>query len=175
MRPDNLMSGHTGSCGCMKGARITKRKTRHGMAGTPTYISWLSMHERCTNPKFKQFHDYGGRGIRICERWELFESFLADMGERPPGRTLDRWPDNDGNYEPGNCRWATPKEQARNSRSPKFVQFRGNLLTYKEAAKEAGIGYSTLRKRIRRGATPEQALVMKFRKRVYVEAVCESA
>jgi hypothetical protein len=85
------------------------------MSGTPTHISWSCMITRCTNPNTRHYPRYGGRGIAVCDRWRnSFENFLADMGERPDGTTLDRYPNRDGNYEPGNCRWATAKEQATN-------------------------------------------------------------
>ncbi len=84
---------------------------------TPTYRSWNSMRSRCLNPKRNCYHRYGGDGITVCDRWALFANFLADMGERPEGTTLDRI-NNAGNYEPGNCRWATPKQQRSNMRKP---------------------------------------------------------
>lgn len=113
-----LTSGHTKSCGCWKEERNTSTLPVHGHAKrgykSPTYYSWASMWTRCTNPNVKSYKDYGGRGVQICEQWGDFENFLADMGERPDGRTLDRSNVN-GNYEPGNCRWATRKEQAMNT------------------------------------------------------------
>lgn len=121
-----LTSGHTKSCGCLQreagDANLAKGHAEnfiHGRVGTPTYKSWDAAKQRCFNRNDDHYPAYGGRGITMCERWRSsFLNFLADMGERPEGTTLDRYPDNDGNYEPGNCRWATMKQQSNNRRDP---------------------------------------------------------
>ena len=111
--------GKQTSCGCQRREQARKLKLTHGQRWSKLYSCWLNMRDRCNNPNNKQFKDYGGRGIKICERWNSFANFLADIlaaiGERPPGMTLDRI-DNDGNYEPGNVRWATPVQQRANQR-----------------------------------------------------------
>lgn len=113
----NLRSGNTKSCGCLRRERASSSDHGHKRRGlsSPTYVSWSRMMQRCNDPNSNRWSLYGGRGITVCPQWRTFQGFLADMGERPPGKTLDRI-NVDGNYEPDNCRWATASEQARNRR-----------------------------------------------------------
>jgi hypothetical protein len=127
----NLVQGLTQACNCVRNGKASLRATsmnlKHGAAvrgaQTSEYISWTSMWARCTYPCVRSSEHYLGRGITVCARWESFENFLSDMGPKPtPKHTIDRFPNTDGNYEPGNCRWATPKQQAANKRTRKVVQ-----------------------------------------------------
>lgn len=120
VRGPNLVKGLTKSCGCISKEITAKRNLTHGLSHkSAAYKSWENMRRRCLCPSHTQYHNYGGRGITICERWNDFENFLADMGERPPGLSLERI-NNDGNYELSNCKWATQKEQCNNQRKRKL-------------------------------------------------------
>lgn len=116
----NLTTGNTRSCGHVRSEVTKARSIRHGMTRTAEYRAWLQLIQRCTVPQNPKYPSYGGRGIRVCDRWRnSFEAFLSDMGKRPsPDLSIDRI-NNDGNYEPGNCRWATRSQQARNTRRQK--------------------------------------------------------
>lgn len=114
---------------------------------SPTYNSWRHAKRRCRNPNNIKFNSYGGRGIKFDPRWDKFKAFLADMGVRPEGTSLDRI-DPNGNYEPGNCRWATPKEQARNRKNNCLVKYQGELVTIAEVAERAGCSAAALHGRI---------------------------
>lgn len=135
----------------------SNRNYRHGLAKTPTHNAWRFMRARCENPNRPEYPNYGGRGIKVCERWQTFENFLADMGEMPEGLTLDRI-NNDGNYEPENCRWATYREQMQNKRSNVLLEFMGQRKTARQWSETLGLPYRTIRTRISRGWTVERAL-----------------
>lgn len=146
-----VRTGRTQSCGCYGRERYKAGITKHGMHRTPTYSSWQAMLRRCNSPKRKEYPRWGGRGVTVCAAWAgSFEAFLADMGERPPGKTLDRI-DNSRGYEPGNCRWATPKEQARNRRSTLFVVTEGGAVPVTEYAERTGLSPYAVRRRIANG------------------------
>lgn len=154
----------TGSCGCLHrevaASNLRNISTTHGMSLTPEYGVWSAMIDRCENANHRQFRHYGGRGITVCKSWRhSFQLFLVDMGRRPSSKhSIDRYPDNDGNYEPGNCRWATAIEQANNTRSNKFVQVNGRLVTVAQGARELGLQDGTFRKRLSRGNFSSKAI-----------------
>jgi hypothetical protein len=147
------------------GTRRRKRRQpmaewRHGRSNKKgnEYISWLCMKQRCLNPKDPRYKDYGGRGITIYEPWLDFVNFERDMGARPKGTSLDRWPNPNGNYEPGNCRWASRQQQQRNMRNSHFITWKGQRKLCREWAIELGLNYEVLRCRLRRHWPLERAM-----------------
>ncbi len=141
----DLRKGSTKSCGC-------GRRTQGGGCGSPEYTTWKEMKRRCYNSRYREYHNYGGRGISICERWrESFVNFLKDIGPKPFSEaTIDRI-DNDGDYEPGNCRWATKLEQGQNTRKARMLTHNGKTMCLRAWARRLGITHRTLSVRIERG------------------------
>jgi hypothetical protein len=146
-----------------------------GHKKSPEYNIWAGAKSRCFNKRTERYHLYGGRGITMCERWRSsFLNFLADMGPRPsPRHELDRWPNNDGNYEPGNCRWATRSEQMRNTSINHYVVARGERLTITEWAERVGIPSQRLWARINDGWDIERALTEPVREQPGIERQIE--
>ena len=149
----HLVSGATRSCGHLISDATRKRCTKHGRktraSADPTYSSWCAMWTRCTNPNQSAWANYGGRGIKVCDRWKDFEAFLQDMGPRPNGGTLDRL-DVDGDYGPENCAWVTRAQQNRNKRNSIRIEHNGETLLLAEWAERLGLPYGTLYNRLYR-------------------------
>jgi len=173
VRSDHLTSGATRSCGCYNRERVAERRTVHGMTrnkkASPIYKAWASMLQRCENPNDKRYKDYGGRGITVCDEWHdpvvFIDWALANGWEE--GLTLDRI-DNNGNYEPGNCRWATRKEQAQNKRNNRFITFNGKTQCLADWSRETGITRDALWQRIYHSHWPiERALTEPARRPEY--------
>lgn len=152
----NVALGKSKSCGCLSIETTADRARTHGMTGTPEYRTWNNMWNRCTNPITSRYERYGGRGITVCARWLSFENFLEDMGSRPSAKHSIERGDVNGNYEPGNCRWATKKEQSRNTSTNLFVEYQGERKCVAEWCEQIGIPYSTFIQRLRRGIPLEQ-------------------
>ncbi len=148
----NVTNGNTTSCGCYAGESRVIRLTRHGGSRTREYSCWRAMLNRCSKPNNTHYEYYGGRGIIVCERWHTFENFIVDMGFAPsPKHSLDRFPNNDGNYELGNVRWATRKEQMRNMRTNRFITYEGVTLCLIEWAERTGLKSTRIRQRLLAG------------------------
>jgi hypothetical protein len=159
IRAMSLKCGRSRSCGCMSNQYRSQAITTHGLRGTSEYKSWGAMIARCYNPNEPGYLNYGGRGIGVCDRWrQSFESFYADMGPKPTvAYQIDRI-DNNGNYEPRNCRWATRRQQNRNKRTNHLLTYRGVTRTVTDWADALGMKPSTLRCRLRYGWTVAEAI-----------------
>ncbi len=163
----HLVTSGTQSCGCLRKELGHKNHTVHGESGvTPEYRSWGLMKDRCYNPNNKQFIDYGGRGIKTCDRWSGpsgFQNFLEDIGRRPSSdHSLDRI-DVNGDYCPENCRWATRKQQNRNKRNTNFLSWGGKTQSISQWAEDIGVSYSCLKTRFRNGWSVEKMLTTPVR------------
>lgn len=162
----HLVTGNTKSCGCLKKESIVKRFTKHAMCDSLEYCIWKEMIKRCNNQNHKEYKNYGGRGIKVCEEWRNdFIKFFNYMGKKPsPKHSIDRI-DNDGDYKPGNCRWATPSEQSNNKRSNNKITLHGITMNISQWADFVGIQYDTLWARIRYGWPPAKAIFQPVHKR----------
>lgn len=158
---DYLRSGDTKSCGCFKSDNAKSLYTKHGKEPKSEYRIWYHLRSRCNNVSDAAYKNYGGRGIKVCDRWQGdngFVYFLADMGKKPsPKHSIDRV-NNGGNYEPGNCRWATMKEQQNNRTNNRIIEYNGFKGTVSQAADNFNIKYNILRLRIGRGWEIERAI-----------------
>lgn len=172
---NNLRAGKTQSCGCLQRELAAERQRTHGATERgnhwPEWGVYCQMLNRCYRPETDSYRNYGGRGIQVCDRWRFgedgksgFECFIDDMGRRPAsGLSIDRFPDNDGNYEPGNCRWATASQQQLNARTAVRLEFGGREMAASEWADELGMPVKALYHRISRGWTVERALTQPLR------------
>jgi len=158
VRGSDLRREFIQSCGCLHREKTAAINFTHGKSGTRSYFEWQQMLRRCSYKNHPRYSDYGGRGIKVCSRWKSFENFLYDMGEKPRGLSLDR-KNNDGDYSPKNCRWATKKEQARNSRANRMVTIAGVTRCFVEWCEHYGINYGIAHSRVLIGWPDKLALV----------------
>lgn len=167
----SLLDGTTKSCGCLHREQAAKnmrqasmQQTTHNLSRHPLYPVWRAMHARCYKQTSEQFNNYGGRGIKVCDRWHDVQNFIADMGERPRGYLIERI-NNDGNYEPSNCRWSSPYEQSINRRITVMLTVDGITKPVAEWSKETGIHYKALTERIKLGWDPKDIVTKPSRTR----------
>lgn len=154
----NLVRGNTTSCGCYKVEIISQKKKTHGLSRHKIYNAWRSMIDRCENSENIGFKRYGGRGIKICKRWHVFENFIKDMGFPTGKMAIDRIDNNKG-YSKLNCRWVTYSVNARNTSKTVYLEFEGKKVPLIELSEKYGINYKCLQKRIKRGWTVKDALL----------------
>lgn len=160
---NHLATGNTESCGCIKRELEPTIFRTHGQYGTPQHTSWQSAKQRCFNPNAPGFENYGGRGISMCDEWrDDFTAFLSYMGPRPSGSSLDRI-DNNLGYQPGNCRWATPRQQLNNTRQNRVVTHKGERHTITEWSRLTGINVTTLRDRLKKNWPIEKVFTVRHR------------
>lgn len=160
----NLVSGNTTSCGCIQKERVREIRQTHGITRTKLHRAWSHIKTRCLNPNCKDWADYGGRGIKVCDEWrdsfEAFRDWALTHGYRDD-LTIDRI-DVNGNYEPSNCRWATAKAQGNNKRNNRIIEINGEAHTLTEWADIKGINPQSIRSRIARGWKPDRAVMQPF-------------
>lgn len=163
----SLVGGFTRSCGCFHADNAHEHAKTHGASYTKEYSSWKSMKVRCLNPKYPKYHMYGGRGITIHQAWiDSFPEFLRYMGYRPRGTSLDRI-DVNGNYEPGNVRWATYKQQARNQQKSSYLTLNGETKHIREWADEIGVTPTSIKSFMKTGKTLGEYIAFKKTKNWY--------
>lgn len=152
--PWAVRKGFVKSCGCWRDQAFGNRTRTHGASNTREHQAWMRMIGRCTNPNTAKWHRYGGRGIKVCARWRGpngFKNFLADMGPRPSDKhQVDRFPDNNGNYKPTNCRWATSKQNNQNRSTNRMLTVNGRTQCLQEWANELGMSHTTIHGRIKK-------------------------
>lgn len=155
----NLRTGKANSCGCLRRELVAAKNRSHGMSQTPEYKTWGGIKKRCFNSSYKSYADYGGRGITMCDRWlNSFENFLEDMGTKPsPDHSIERI-DNDGHYEPSNCRWATRRDQAHNNRRNVHLTVDGITKPLSEWCREYAISHSSVLERLAKGWDTKRAV-----------------
>ena len=161
----NVKSGAVKSCGCLFREMLDERVAvgyANGENKHPLFDLWAGMIARCENPNHKGFHNYGGKGVKVCSRWKDFMTFVKDVGDRPEGTSLDRIR-SEGDYEPGNWRWATPKEQSLNTKRNVYLELSGVRLTVSEWSEKLGIDQRTLNRRRQLGWSDEQILTIPIR------------
>ena len=162
LRGTSLTRGDVKSCGCLRREMGRTSLTKHGFYYHSAYNAWIHMMDRCHNSRSEDFKDYGARGITVCDDWHDVANFIVDMGERPPGASIDRERNHEG-YHPGNCRWSNPTEQANNTRGNVRIELDGQMVTLAEAARIAGVPYKPLHHLIRTKKLPPATAIQQLK------------